>query len=212
MVIDARATLRLHEMHEFELENHIPGLSREYIATDFRYWSWFTSWTFEEAAALALGADPRHCDREKLHKLSGKVQFAAQFSETISLIERAQLDAVFDDRIAPLVFLDWAKDRFDLPEELVDAVRAARSNETRERSAGAGGSERSEEMHPKRRRSFFTLIEGIARTRYGHQPGNVRNSTASHMVRDCSAAGYSIDEKTVRSILSSAHESCEPRG
>jgi hypothetical protein len=212
MATEARATVRLLAMHEHELNHLIPDLSSDYRAADFSYWSSFTSWTPEEAAALTLGADPRHCDREKLQKLAGKVQFAAQFSDTISVIERAQLDAVFDDRIAPFLFLDWAKDRFDLPGELVDAVRAARPNETRERSARAGGSERSDEIHPKRRRSFFTLIQGIARTRYGHQPGNARNSTASQMVRDCAAAGYSIDEKTVRSILSSADECCEPRG
>jgi hypothetical protein len=213
----ARAAIRLMAMHERELARVVPDLDSKYLAADYDHWALFSTWTTEEAAALALGADPRRCDRDRMLAVADEYPFAAKYIALCDLIERAQSDGILKERIIPADFLAFAAERrLELSQHLTDAVKMAppyrpnasdriaeleRQVEKQNAAAAPTSSFRS--------RTLAQVVLGVSVAKYNHQPEKARNPTAKRISDDCTSAGYRVCEDSVRSLLEHLTEFAE---
>lgn len=217
----ARAATRLRTMYERELDHFLPDLDSHYLAADFGWWTKYPHWTAEEAAALALGADPRRCGWIQLQPHAVTIPFAAKYLDLCDLIERAQHVGELNRQILPAAFIVWADCRLiDRPQALIDAVKAAPPNlqsssariEELEKQIEELKASANRGLHPKRQRSIANLLMGLLVHHYGHSPEMKRNSTASRAAANCEAAGYLISEDTVLELMREFGEGAKRRG
>jgi len=81
---------------------------------DFGFWAKFPFWTVEEAVALVLERDPKHCNGEAVRTYMQISPTAQTFARTLELAKRAVAMSQLTDGTTPGAFLAWAK-RYALP-------------------------------------------------------------------------------------------------
>ena len=90
---------------------------------DLEFYSKAASWTYEEAAALSFGKNPKTVNWTSIRPLLHDSSFAQDYDRRRQLIKRAINAGQLENPIPPGDFLTWAKHMdIELPEALVSRV------------------------------------------------------------------------------------------
>jgi hypothetical protein len=208
-----------------EISSAVPEFEGPNNAVDFAFWAKFPEWTADEAVTLALGMDPHKVGWQDVEPHVEHCALAAQFRDCLELVNREQNADNLAEKLAPADFIEWAKGKIDLPQELVDAVRARATGRgllgeievLREKidllenentslkeqvGIGAGTTERNKDLE---------IILGVATAKYNYNPDLIKNPTATLMSRDIESAGYFAHADTLNKRLRLAVEVARKR-
>jgi hypothetical protein len=188
---------------------------------DYEHWGLFASWTFEQATALSIHAEP-------------EIVLSPECPESLRARYKLRLEVVNSHRflagrfpktgcVAPSDFLSWAKTTgIDYPAALEKAVMARRGVITdwrleNEKLSGEIASLRSEneslvaaleakgnddkELTEAERKSVRKIIITMAVKKYSYNPSESRGRVSGQIVNDASELALKIDDNTVRSWL-----------
>jgi hypothetical protein len=161
---------------------------------DHTYWSRLSFWKPEDAAALALGCEPRainpsypaHCLAQTL---------ASKYLEILEFIRCAIDGGDLKPQLRPMDFLSWTrKMEITMDADLAAAIEGAH------RKFGAGDKTESP------RKTALKILATFARLVYGWNPLSPRSTVAKAMADDCDRLGLGVSEETIRNRLNEAKE------
>ena len=202
---------RQAEMYR-EISARLPEFGGPHCAADYTWWAKYSVWTVDEAVALALGMDPRQVTWPDVDPHVEDCALAAKFRDYRALVIREQSAGNLAEELAPADFIEWAKDKFELPQELVEAVVAngTRGSFTalREEIAQLKKENADLSARPDTRRlnTLRRVLIGMGTHHYGYDPEQAQNSTARRMSEDLRNAGYAVGDDTLRNALREASE------
>ena len=200
---------------------------------DFDFWSRAAYWTIDEAVALSLGKQPQAVSWDTVRPHLGSSPFAVEFEQRRMLATRAKDANQLTDANLPGFFLAWAaRNRVDVPPELVEAVEAhghqvadwksaydeaqatisalqAQLEELTQEPVEEGAPVLAEKPEKplinRERKTALKLIIGIALVAYGAEPfREKRSSIYREIADDLADQGLSITDDTVRKWLHEA--------
>ena len=176
---------------------------------DVGLWRVMSYWRPEEAVALLLGGDPRWLRSaivDELIEHTGILDddgscLLERYVWLLDALRRAQEIGDLPEKLRPRAVLSWAKlQRLRIPATIECFDGSAREN--------ANGDEtlldrevESEDLHPRVRRTLYTLVLGMARDKYGYVPGEAGSDTVAKIIDGLANAGLEISDKTVRARL-----------
>jgi hypothetical protein len=202
---------------------------REKLWQDASYDTWARApfWSADECAALALGKDPGQISGLAMELLYGTARFGSRLKHIYEEILKAQANKELHDRIRPVEFLAWAKEKkIHFPDQLevavsdneADVVALQRRNKKlrdeiqklryqQDRLRGANPPQPKEpptELSLKERRSLHRLVVGMAVAGYRWDPKAARSPVPKEIAHDLKKHGLDLDQDTVLKYLREA--------
>lgn len=224
---DAQLESRWKELMAAQREAAHPLNARVANAAIYDYYAKAAYWTLDEGVALLLERDPKALNSESVKYYSPRPSIGNRFIELRDLARRAaRMQQLAHENISGF-FLAWAKrNRLTVPEFLEKAITDHGIQVADWKSIADQRAEqlatlkaeldllRAQDTIKRRPKSAETiekqtrlkLIIGLAITSYRHDPQANRTTTASAIRRDLETIGMSMDEDTIRKILSEASE------
>jgi len=222
-------------------ENWSPD-DREYWnnVSDFRKWARAPFWSDEQCVALTFAKDPDGIDSQDVEDTVCNSPFARHYVALHELILEAQRIKDLPERIRPVEFLAWARQRdITMPDELEEAVSTneldiAKLEEECERLEERDRGLRREnqllryqldrlrasspppaplppkELSAKERTSLYKLVIGMAIGGYKWDPKRVKNAATTEITDDLRNNNVALDQDTVLKFLRAAAEELPP--
>jgi len=153
-----------------------------YPPPDLLYWSKSPHWTFEQATALSLEADPFWLESARFHEyLRAELD---EYQNRLARARRARVLGKLCDPTTPIEYVKWARrEDISMPGGLEKLVRNAEAKRARQQDP----------LYPKDLLTIAKLIKGMA-TKWGY--GSNR-STVAAIVSHLTCEGIPITDETV---------------
>lgn len=196
-------------------------------AAVYDYYARAAYWTLDEGVALLLERDPKALNSESVKKYSPPPNIGRRFIELRDLARRAaKMQQLAHQNISGF-FLAWAKrNRLTVPEALEKTITDHGIQVADWKSIADQYAEQiavlKAELEPLRaqdtikrrpksaetieKQTRLKLIIGLAISCYNHDPRAARTTTASAIRRDLETIGLTMDDDTIRKILSETAE------
>ena len=101
----------------------------EDYSIDFQHWLKFDTWTLKQAASILIGTNPNKCNMRKIYDET----FSEIFRDTLQVIENAEggslavvvasepygENKIKHGTVELKIFIQWASQRFEIPESLI---------------------------------------------------------------------------------------------
>jgi hypothetical protein len=208
---------------------------REELWHDASYVDWARApfWSADECAALALGKDPGQISGLDIDQLYRTAVFGSHLEHVREEILAAQADKELAERIRPVEFIAWAREKkIRLPDQLEAAVLDNEANvaalqcrntnlrhEIQElryqldrlrAAADAAPKPEPKEVTPRQRSSLLKMVIAMAMTKYGYDPAK-RNTAAEDIADEIRERGMQLSDDTVRDFLKKAADEEMPK-
>ncbi|MAI46843.1 MAG: hypothetical protein CBC34_012855 [Hyphomicrobiaceae bacterium TMED74] len=133
--LEAKSVDEIRELVRFEKERHQREIAdrllkeeqerffnQPHAKADFDHYCKAATWTLDESVALSLGKEPLRVNWGNVASLVQVSNFARTYERRRDLVHRAKFAGQLYDPVYPSIFLAWAKDKFELPAELVSTA------------------------------------------------------------------------------------------
>jgi len=175
------------------------------IKANYNYWVKWSDWDISQMTALLLGYNPTVVNRIYIEQLMGGViqtsldrlgieAFVEEYEKSYGLILNSIEAGKLKFRTTPQKFYDWAlvKD-LPLPDEFHMAIKIK------------SPSPQNSEINFKRKKQLYKIILSMA-IQYKFNPENLKNPSTAKFRNAIERAGLSIDDNTIRDVVSRSYE------
>ena len=175
------------------------------IKADYKYWVKWNDWDLSQMTALLLGYDPFLLNKNYIEQLEGGIiptnlsqkeieSLVEEYDRANSLIMNSIEVGKLNFRTSPKKFYDWALVmNIPLVEEFHSEIRDKRPTPN------------NSEINIKRKKQLYKIILSMA-IKYKFNPENLKNPSTAKFRNAIERAGLSIDDNTIREVITRSYE------